>query len=61
MSEYDPYYLKNWLDQKGVCIKVIQYLLGHQDIKTTLIYTYIANDDWYKAIKILDNCFNNKN
>jgi integrase/recombinase XerD len=37
--------------ENGVGISHIQKLLGHQNIKTTLIYTYIANDSLI-AIKI---------
>jgi site-specific recombinase XerD len=41
-------------------IKIIQELLGHQDIKTTLIYTSISKDDLYDAVKILEEYFNSK-
>lgn len=50
----------SWLVQNNVNIKVIQELLGHQDIKTTLIYTHIAKDDRFRAVKQLEEFYNEK-
>ena len=47
----------SWLVQNNVSIKVIQELLGHQDIKTTLIYTHIAKDDRFNAVKRLEEFY----
>jgi site-specific recombinase XerD len=40
--------------ENGVGISHIQKLLGHQNIKTTLIYTHIANDSLLKIKSPLD-------
>ena len=50
----------SWLVQNNVNIKVIQDLLGHQDIKTTLIYTHISKDDRFKAVQKLEIYFSEK-
>ena len=39
--------------EAGVDIKYIQKLLGHKDIRTTQIYTHIANKDLTKLAKLL--------
>ena len=50
----------SWLVQNNVSIKVIQELLGHQDIKTTLIYTHISKDDRFKAVEKLQDFYSQK-
>lgn len=41
--------------EDGISIAHIQKLLGHSNIKTTLIYTYIAQDSLFKIKSPLDN------
>lgn len=41
--------------EDGVSVAHIQKLLGHNNIKTTLIYTHIAQDSLYKIKSPLDN------
>ena len=50
----------SWLVQNNVSIKVIQELLGHQDIKTTFIYTHLAKNDRYNAVKRLEEFYQEK-
>jgi len=50
----------SWLVQNNVSIKVIQELLGHQDIRTTLIYTHISKDDRFRAVEKLQEFYNQK-
>jgi site-specific recombinase XerD len=39
--------------ESGADIKYIQLLLGHRDIKTTQIYTHVANKDLTKLAQLL--------
>jgi len=48
----DTYVL--WLVQNGVSLKIIQELLGHDSIRTTLIYAHLAPDSKLKVIEIFD-------
>lgn len=41
-------------DEKGVPIEIIQRLLGHKELKTTMIYTQISNKNVYNAMKDVD-------
>jgi len=50
----------SWLAQNNVSIKVIQEPLGHQDIKSTLIYTHISKDDRFRAVEKLQDFYNQK-
>ena len=45
----------SWLVQQGLNLKIIQQLLGHESISTTLIYAHLAPDNITQAVKILDN------
>ena len=41
--------------EQGTDIRIIQSLLGHSDIKTTLIYTHVSNNLIQKVKSPLDN------
>ena len=41
-------------DDKDIPIEIIQKLLGHRDIKTTMIYTEISNKKVFEAMKDID-------
>ncbi len=45
----------SWLVQSGINLKVIQDLLGHESIQTTLIYAHLSPDSRIAAVKILDD------
>ena len=41
------------LVQKGVSLYVVKELLGHEDIKTTQIYTHLQQENLYQAVNLL--------
>jgi site-specific recombinase XerD len=41
--------------EQGTDIRFIQDLLGHKDIKTTLLYTHVSDKNIRKIISPLDN------
>lgn len=45
--------------QNGYGIRTVQELLGHKDVKTTMIYTHVLNrgGEGYKVLSILDKLF----
>ena len=47
----------SWLAQSGNSLKVIQELLGHEDIKTTMIYAHLIPDNKISAVKSLESYF----
>jgi len=47
--------LQHHLIEKGADVIMIQKLLGHNDIKTTLIYLHTSNKDLLKIISPLDD------
>ncbi len=67
LNEYTFHNLRHtyasWLVQNGVNLKIIQELLGHESIQTTLIYAHLAPDNKYQAVKVLNTLFgfNDKN
>ena len=42
------------LIQKGVSLNVVKELLGHEDIKTTMIYSHLRKENLYQAVNLLD-------
>jgi integrase len=44
----------SWLIQKGVSIYEVSKLLGHSDIKTTVIYAHLRNEDLRRSVAVLD-------
>ncbi len=51
----------SWLVQRSVNLKVIQELLGHESIQTTLIYAHLAPDSRFAAVKAIDEQLLNLN
>jgi integrase len=43
------------LVQKGVSIYVVSKLLGHRDIKTTMIYSHLRGEDLMQAVNVLND------
>ena len=43
--------------RNGVNLKIIQELLGHESIMTTLIYAHLAPDNKFQAVNVLDKIF----
>ena len=43
-----------YLVKKGVSLFIIKELLGHQDYKTTLIYSHLTTDNLREAVKVLE-------
>jgi len=42
------------LVQNGVDLYVVKELLGHEDIRTTQVYSHLQTDNLFKAVKLLD-------
>lgn len=43
----------SWLVQKGVSIYVVQGLMGHGDIASTMRYAHLANDNFVEAVQLI--------
>jgi len=43
----------SWLVQKGVSLQVVQKLLGHENIRTTMIYAHLAPNNLEDAVSKL--------
>ncbi len=44
----------SWLVQNGVNLKIIQELLGHEDISSTMVYAHLASDSRFHAVRTID-------
>ncbi len=49
----------SWMVQSGVNLKIIQELLGHESIQTTLIYAHLAPDSRFIAAQVIDQQLEN--
>ena len=45
----------SWLVQKNVPIQQVQQLLGHSDLRTTLIYSHLRPEDLRNSVDLLSN------
>ena len=45
----------SWLAQENVSLIIIKELMGHEDIKTTLIYAHLSPNNHYSALKTIEN------
>jgi integrase len=45
----------SYLAMRGVSMKVIQEILGHQDIRTTMRYAHLSPEQHQNAVKILED------
>lgn len=43
------------IHQKGASLSVVKDLLGHQDIKTTLIYSHLSKENLVNAVSLIGN------
>ncbi len=41
------------IHQKGASLTVVKELLGHQDLKTTLIYSHLSNENLVNAVELI--------
>jgi site-specific recombinase XerD len=48
------------LAQENVSLIIIKELMGHEDIKTTLIYAHLSQNNHYSALKTIDNNLSKK-
>jgi site-specific recombinase XerD len=44
----------SYLVQQGVDLYVVKELLGHEDVRTTQIYSHLQSENLFNAIKLLD-------
>lgn len=42
--------------RRGVPIAVVKEVLGHSDIKTTMVYSHVRREDLVSAVKMLEAC-----
>ena len=58
LSEFTFHSLRHtyasWLVQRGVGLKEIKELLGHESIKTTEIYAHLSPENLRSAVSVLD-------